>query len=71
MAGTQVEPGRMVFVTVSLGKEPKEGVMSDLTGYTKDSAVSYPWDDMTDEEFEALPFGSEGLWRKLMHAARS
>ena len=26
---------------------------------------------MTDEEFEALPYGSEGLWRKLMHAARS
>lgn len=25
---------------------------------------------MTDEEFEALPFGSEGLWRKLMHAAK-
>ena len=26
---------------------------------------------MTDEEFEALPYGSEGLWRKLMHAARA
>ena len=26
---------------------------------------------MTDAEFEALPYGSEGLWRKLMHAARS
>jgi len=26
---------------------------------------------MTDEEFEALPHGSEGLWRKLMHNARS
>ena len=26
---------------------------------------------MTDEEFEALPFGSEGLWRKFMHACRS
>ena len=26
---------------------------------------------MTDDEFEAVPFGSEGLWRKLMHAARS
>ena len=26
---------------------------------------------MTDAEFEALPFGSEGLWRKLMHACRS
>ena len=25
---------------------------------------------MTEEEFEALPFGSEGLWRKFMHAAR-
>ena len=26
---------------------------------------------MTDSEFEGLPFGSEGLWRKLMHASRS
>ena len=26
---------------------------------------------MTDDEFEALPYGSEGLWRKLMHACRS
>lgn len=26
---------------------------------------------MTDEEFESLPYGSEGLWRKLMHATRS
>ena len=25
---------------------------------------------MKDEEFEALPFGSEGLWRKLMHESR-
>lgn len=25
---------------------------------------------MTDAEFEALPYSSEGLWRKLMHAAR-
>ena len=25
---------------------------------------------MKDEEFEALPYGSEGLWRKLMHACR-
>lgn len=25
---------------------------------------------MTDAEFEALPFGSEGLWRKLMHESR-
>lgn len=26
---------------------------------------------MTDREFEALPYGAEGLWRKLMHACRS
>ena len=26
---------------------------------------------MSDEAFEALPYGSEGLWRKLMHASRS
>ena len=26
---------------------------------------------MADAEFEALPYGSEGLWRKLMHASRS
>ena len=25
---------------------------------------------MTDEEFETIPYGSEGLWRKLMHNAR-
>jgi len=25
---------------------------------------------MTEEEFEALPYGSEGLWRKFMHAVR-
>ena len=25
---------------------------------------------MGDADFEALPYGSEGLWRKLMHAAR-
>lgn len=25
---------------------------------------------MTDREFEALPYGSEGLWRKLMRACR-
>ena len=26
---------------------------------------------MTEEEFEALPHGSEGLWRKFMHAVRA
>ena len=34
-------------------------------------AILYRLRTMTDAEFEALPYGSEGLWRKLMHAARS
>lgn len=33
-------------------------------------AILYRLRTMTDAEFESLPYGSEGLWRKLMHAAR-
>ena len=32
--------------------------------------ILYRLRTMRDEDFEALPYGSEGLWRKLMHAAR-
>lgn len=34
-------------------------------------AVLYKLRTMNDAAFEAMPYGSEGLWRKLMHAARS
>lgn len=34
-------------------------------------AILYRLRTLTDQEFEALPYGSEGLWRRLMHAARS
>lgn len=36
-----------------------------------ESAILYRLRTMSDEEFETLPYGSEGLWRKLMHNARS
>lgn len=36
-----------------------------------EKAILYRLRTMTDAEFEALPYGSEGLWRKLMHAART
>ena len=36
-----------------------------------EKAILYRLRTMTDEDFEMLPYGSEGLWRKLMHAARS
>ena len=35
-----------------------------------EQAILYRLRTMTDEEFEALPYGSEGLWRKLMTNAR-
>lgn len=33
-------------------------------------AILYRLRTMTDADFEALPYGSEGLWRRLMRAAR-
>jgi len=36
-----------------------------------EQAILYRLRAMTDEEFEALPYGSEGLWRKLMQNARA
>ena len=38
--------------------------------YNAENAILYRLRTMTDAEFEALPYGSEGLWRKLMHASR-
>ncbi len=35
-----------------------------------EQAILYRLRTMQDEEFEALPYGSEGLWRKLMKNAR-
>ena len=35
-----------------------------------EQAILYRLRTMTDSEYEALPYGSEGLWRKLMHSAR-
>ncbi len=35
-----------------------------------EKAILYRLRTMTEDEFAALPYGSEGLWRKLMHASR-
>ena len=40
------------------------------TIYGGEKAILYRLRTMTDAEFEALPYGSEGLWRKLMKNAR-
>ena len=49
------------------------GVLSDAVPHAisyGERAVLTRLRTMTDAEYEALPYGSEGLWRKLMHAAR-
>lgn len=43
--------------------------MHDL--YAGERAILMQLRTMTDDEFAVLPFGSEGLWRKLMKASRS
>ena len=35
-----------------------------------EKAILHRLRTMTEADFEALPYGSEGLWRKLMHACR-
>ena len=40
------------------------------TLYAGERAILSKLRTMTDAEFEALPYGSEGLWRKFMHACR-
>ena len=53
--------------------EAAQGVFADANIHSLDAAeraILARLRTMTDEEFEALPYGSEGLWRKLMHASR-
>lgn len=53
--------------------EPARNYFTDAAIHTLASgekAVLYRLRTMPEADFEALPFGSEGLWRKLMHAAR-
>ena len=47
----------------------KEAALHRLTA--GEQAILYRLQTMTDAEYEALPYGSEGLWRKLMQNARS
>ena len=55
---------------------PKEAhpVFADAPLHTLsagETAILMKLRTMTDGEFDALPYGSEGLWRKFMHATRS
>ena len=56
------------FVPEAAGKLFENAPIHDLA--QGEQAILYRLKTMTDAEFEALPYGSEGLWRKLMHASR-
>jgi len=54
--------------------ECTRNLMTDVTLHSlrnAETAILAKLRTMTDEEFEAIPYGSEGLWRKLMKAART
>lgn len=53
---------------------PDSSLYENAIAHTRkqgEQAILHRLRTMTDDEFETLPYGSEGLWRKLMHAARS
>ena len=52
---------------------PADAYLADAPVHTLGSgerAILARLRTMSDSDFEALPYGSEGLWRKLMHACR-
>lgn len=57
----------------SLVPEYAQSIFSDAPMHALEAgerAILSKLRTMTDAEFEALPYGSEGLWRKFMHACR-
>ena len=46
------------------------GARIHTTAYAE-QAILYRLRTMSEAEYEALPYGSEGLWRKLMHNAKA
>lgn len=68
---TLIEQGKdpSPFIPSEAHHTVHNAVVHTLTAGEK--AVLYRLRTMDDQEFEALPYGSEGLWRKFMANARS
>ena len=67
--------GLMLKSGLWLDYVPREsrGILADAAFHTVaagERAMLARLRTMTEAEFEALPYGSEGLWRKFMHACR-
>lgn len=56
------------YVPEQVHKHFQDAVVHCLS--SGEQAILYRLRTMCDGEFESLPYGSEGLWRKLMHSAR-
>ena len=73
-------PSATAVRKLMLGREPWQEFVPEAEIFAKmplhsiqfgEKAILARLRTMTDAEFEALPYGSEGLWRKLMHNCRS
>lgn len=63
--GGDVDP----FVPPAAAQLYRGATLHSLTAGER--AILYRLRTMTEDDFAALPYGSEGLWRKLMHAAHT
>ncbi len=59
----------LAYVPETVRETLESGTLHTLSA--GEQAILYRLRAMTDEEYMALPYGSEGLWRKLMHNART
>ncbi len=64
------ESGAWLDYIPSCARDILSGARIHTTAFAE-QAILYRLRTMTEAEYEALPYGSEGLWRKLMHNAHS
>ena len=65
-----VESGAWLDYTPACTRDILSGARIHTISYAE-QAILYRLRTMTEAEYEALPYGSEGLWRKLMRNARA
>ena len=64
-----MESGAWLDYVPACTRDILAGARIHTTAYAE-QAILYRLRTMSEAEYEALPYGSEGLWRKLMHNAK-
>lgn len=65
-----MESGAWLDYVPACTREILSGARIHTTAFAE-QAILYRLRTMSEAEYEALPYGSEGLWRKLMHNAKA